>query len=220
MSALRVAAITVQPLVLRRPRHARVVRRLRHCLEHVHDRRPMSRLQPSVALDVVSRLRRVVAARRLVRRRTGLTSVPQHTDGAARVSAPLRHNQRPGGSTRRRTNNASTNRNLRCHRRRLRDIRRLGGQGTDGKAACASSCSSAARTSSTARTTQRAQGAVGVSAPRRPHARDEEAYPVLQRDYPLNEKNIDWWASDADTPVHRGQVASTGTAGTTSAGVR
>ena len=66
MSALRVAAITVQPLVLRRPRHARVVRRLRHCLEHVRDRRTMSRLQPSVALDVVSPMRRVVAARRLV----------------------------------------------------------------------------------------------------------------------------------------------------------
>ena len=28
----------------------------------------------------------------------------------------------------------------------------------------------------------------------------EEAYPVLQRDYPLNEKNLDWWASDEDSP--------------------
>ena len=28
----------------------------------------------------------------------------------------------------------------------------------------------------------------------------EEAYPVLKRDYPLNEKNLDWWASDADSP--------------------
>ena len=28
----------------------------------------------------------------------------------------------------------------------------------------------------------------------------EEAYPVLQRDYPLNEKNLDWWASDQDSP--------------------
>jgi len=28
----------------------------------------------------------------------------------------------------------------------------------------------------------------------------EEAYPVLRRDYPLNEKNIDWWASDQDSP--------------------
>jgi choline dehydrogenase-like flavoprotein len=28
----------------------------------------------------------------------------------------------------------------------------------------------------------------------------EEAYPVLRRDYPLNEKNLDWWASDADSP--------------------
>ena len=25
-------------------------------------------------------------------------------------------------------------------------------------------------------------------------------YPVLRRDFPLNEKNLDWWASDADAP--------------------
>jgi choline dehydrogenase-like flavoprotein len=28
----------------------------------------------------------------------------------------------------------------------------------------------------------------------------EAAYPVLRRDYPLNEKNLDWWASDKDSP--------------------
>jgi len=28
----------------------------------------------------------------------------------------------------------------------------------------------------------------------------EEAYPVLKRDYPLNEKNLDWWVSDKDSP--------------------
>ncbi len=28
----------------------------------------------------------------------------------------------------------------------------------------------------------------------------EEAYPVLKRDYPLNEKNLDWWVSDRDSP--------------------
>jgi choline dehydrogenase-like flavoprotein len=28
----------------------------------------------------------------------------------------------------------------------------------------------------------------------------ELAYPVLKRDYPLNEKNLDWWASDQDSP--------------------
>jgi choline dehydrogenase-like flavoprotein len=27
-----------------------------------------------------------------------------------------------------------------------------------------------------------------------------EAYPVLRRDYPLNEKNLDWWVSDQDAP--------------------
>ena len=28
----------------------------------------------------------------------------------------------------------------------------------------------------------------------------EHDYPVLKRDYPLNEKNLDWWASDKDAP--------------------
>ena len=28
----------------------------------------------------------------------------------------------------------------------------------------------------------------------------EQAYPVLKRDFPLNEKNLDWWASDQDSP--------------------
>ena len=28
----------------------------------------------------------------------------------------------------------------------------------------------------------------------------EEAYPVLKRDYPLNETNLDWWTSDQDSP--------------------
>ncbi len=27
-----------------------------------------------------------------------------------------------------------------------------------------------------------------------------DTYPVLKRDYPLNEKNLDWWASDKDSP--------------------
>src|SRR4026209_820613 len=28
----------------------------------------------------------------------------------------------------------------------------------------------------------------------------EAAYPVLKRDYPLNEKNLDWWANDQESP--------------------
>lgn len=28
----------------------------------------------------------------------------------------------------------------------------------------------------------------------------EELYPVLRRDYPLNEKNLEWWAADRDSP--------------------
>jgi hypothetical protein len=42
----------------------------------------------------------------------------------------------------------------------------------------------------------------------------EEAYPVLKRDYPLNEKNLDYWASDRTRPTPRSS-ASTGTAATT-----
>ena len=28
----------------------------------------------------------------------------------------------------------------------------------------------------------------------------EEAYPVLKRDYPLNEKNLDWWVNEKESP--------------------
>jgi len=28
----------------------------------------------------------------------------------------------------------------------------------------------------------------------------ESRYPVLKRDYPLNEKNLDWWVKDEDSP--------------------
>jgi glucoside 3-dehydrogenase (cytochrome c) catalytic subunit len=28
----------------------------------------------------------------------------------------------------------------------------------------------------------------------------EQAYPVLRRDYPLNEKNLDWWVNEKDSP--------------------
>jgi choline dehydrogenase-like flavoprotein len=33
----------------------------------------------------------------------------------------------------------------------------------------------------------------------------EELYPVLKRDYPLNEKNLDFWASDKDSPYTEGK---------------
>ena len=42
----------------------------------------------------------------------------------------------------------------------------------------------------------------------------EEAYPVLKRDYPLNEKNQDWWASDQDSHLTQRSNASTGIAAT------
>jgi hypothetical protein len=35
-------------------------------------------------------------------------------------------------------------------------------------------------------------GSIRIAAAAR--AEMEEAYPVLKRDYPLNEKNLDWWA--------------------------
>jgi choline dehydrogenase-like flavoprotein len=44
----------------------------------------------------------------------------------------------------------------------------------------------------------RVPGSIRIAA-RRTRAM-EEAYPVLRRDYPLNEKNLDWWASDQDSP--------------------
>jgi choline dehydrogenase-like flavoprotein len=34
----------------------------------------------------------------------------------------------------------------------------------------------------------------------RPTMTMEEAYPVLKRDYVLNERNVEWWASDEDSP--------------------
>ena len=27
-----------------------------------------------------------------------------------------------------------------------------------------------------------------------------DAYPVLKRDYPLNEKNLDWWVNEKESP--------------------
>ena len=33
-----------------------------------------------------------------------------------------------------------------------------------------------------------------------------EAYPVLKRDYPLNEKNLDWWVEREGVALHRGQA--------------
>ena len=45
------------------------------------------------------------------------------------------------------------------------------------------------------------KGAVGVPASRRPHAaRWRRQYPVLKRDYPLNEKNLDFWVNDKESP--------------------
>ena len=54
---------------------------------------------------------------------------------------------------------------------------------------------------------QRDEGAVGISASRRTHAaRWKRLYPVLKRDYPLNEKNLDLLGDRQGFAVHRGQA--------------
>ena len=47
-----------------------------------------------------------------------------------------------------------------------------------------------------------------------------EAYPVLKRDYPLNEKNPDWWVERARSRRTPRSSGSTGTAATRWAGAR
>jgi hypothetical protein len=65
---MRMAANAGASLVLRALRLSGIFRRwLRGMLEHVQHSRPLSGLQPSVALDGMSELLRMVAARRLVR---------------------------------------------------------------------------------------------------------------------------------------------------------
>ena len=74
-------------------------------------------------------------------------------------------------------------------------------------AGCACCCSSAARTSSTSRTTPNARKAPWEYPHRGGRTRElVDAYPVLKRDYPLNEKNLDWWVERAGVAVHRGEA--------------
>src|SRR5262245_25028413 len=83
--------------------HARAsLQRLRSGLEYVHNRRPMSRVQPPMAIDVVSELRRVVAARRLVRDKR-LEAISRRARGTRRTwfsarSAPSALNVVASGS--------------------------------------------------------------------------------------------------------------------------
>ena len=68
-------------------------------------------------------------------------------------------------------------------------------------------CSSAAATSSTSRTTstrRRRRGSTRIAAAAR--SAMEELYPVLKRDYPLNEKNLAFWVERQGLAVHRGQA--------------
>jgi hypothetical protein len=69
VSALRLAADGVKPVVLQRERYSRAaVQGMRHDLEHVFHARTMSGVQPPVDLDVVPRVSSAVVTRRLVRR--------------------------------------------------------------------------------------------------------------------------------------------------------
>jgi hypothetical protein len=75
LPAVSLAAGRLECVVLRRHRHSRVVHgRMRHALEHVHHARAMSGLRASMALDDLSSMRRMVAARRLVRRERALSA--------------------------------------------------------------------------------------------------------------------------------------------------
>jgi hypothetical protein len=68
-------------LVLRALRMSGVFRRwLRRMLEHLQHSRPLSRLRPSVALDVLPQLLGMVAARRLVREFIGAATLKTSRD--------------------------------------------------------------------------------------------------------------------------------------------
>ena len=63
MSAVPLAAVAVEPVGVLLDRHARAVLPVvRHVMEYLHDSRTLSRLRPSVDLDVLPQLRRLVAA--------------------------------------------------------------------------------------------------------------------------------------------------------------
>jgi hypothetical protein len=68
MSAMQLAAVRLEPLDVSVARYARTLLRcLWNGVEYVHDAGPMSRVQPPVGVHLVSALRPVVAAQRLVR---------------------------------------------------------------------------------------------------------------------------------------------------------
>ena len=82
-----------------------------------------------------------------------------------------------------------------------REFRADGPPRSSPSGACASCCSSAARTSSirrTIRTPARRPWEYPYRAGRTRAMVD--AYPVLRRDYPLNEKNLDWWVNEQESP--------------------
>jgi hypothetical protein len=85
MSALPLAAAGVGHVVLLADRIAgAAVRRVRHGVEHILDAGTVSGLQSSVALDVMSAMRSVVVARRLVRARgrPGMRFTAEDTEDA------------------------------------------------------------------------------------------------------------------------------------------
>lgn len=93
------AAEPIVHVVLQRVRHAgAALPVVWDRLEHVPDARPVPRVHASLAVDIVSQLRRMVAPRRLVRGRSGSADAPrlvqqsveQHAKRAERLASPLR----------------------------------------------------------------------------------------------------------------------------------
>jgi hypothetical protein len=70
--SLRLAAASVEPLVLRVPRFSGdAIRVVRYIMEHVFDEGALPWLQPPVAMDLVPSMRAVVITSRLVRTERG-----------------------------------------------------------------------------------------------------------------------------------------------------
>jgi len=66
-----------------------------------------------------------------------------------------------------------------------------------GSACC---CSSAAEQSSTSKTTLIPQGPLGLSPSRQAHESEGGGLPGVEARLPLNKTNLDWWASDQESP--------------------
>lgn len=91
LPSLQVASRRVEPLVLRRLRSSRILsRRLLDAVEYLHHARPLSRLPSSVALDGMSGLLGLVAARGMVYEGAGIRRRPEDPHERQDVSSKSR----------------------------------------------------------------------------------------------------------------------------------